>query len=98
MKSSLISMMTVVATVKGSNSGAVDQLVTIMGDIVGWLQSLGMAGAAIAFAIGGIQHIFGGAEGLRKAKPWYVGAVIGAIVLLGASAISGFLGDKINFS
>ena len=48
----------------------VQQLANMGNEFIGWMQILGVVGAAIAFAIGGFIQIFGGAEGLRKAKPW----------------------------
>ena len=75
----------------------IQQVANFMNEIVGWIQILGIPAAAIAFGIGGFQHIFGGAEGIRKAKPWYVGAAIGLVFILGASALATFLQTKIQF-
>jgi Type IV secretion system pilin len=75
----------------------IQQLANMGNEFVSWMQILGVVGAAIAFGIGGFQQIFGGAEGLRKAKPWYIGAAVGLIFILGASAIAGFLKMKITF-
>lgn len=75
----------------------INQIVELGNEVVKWIQLLGIPAAAIAFGIGGMQHIFGGAEGVRKAKPWYVGASVGLIFILGAAAIATFLKSKINF-
>lgn len=75
----------------------IQQLVTMGNEVVTWMQLLGLPAAAIAFGVGGFQQIFGGAEGLRKAKPWYIGGAIGLIFILGSSAIAAFLKNKITF-
>lgn len=75
----------------------IQQLVNMGNEFITWMQLLGIPASAIAFGIGGFQQIFGGAEGLRKAKPWYIGAAVGLIFILGASAISAFLKTKITF-
>jgi len=75
----------------------IQQLVNMGNEVVSWMQLLGLPAAAIAFGVGGFQQIFGGAEGLRKAKPWYIGAGVGLIFILGASAIAAFLKMKITF-
>lgn len=75
----------------------IQQLVNMGNEFITWMQLLGIPASAIAFGIGGFQQIFGGAEGLRKAKPWYVGAAIGLIFILGSSALAAFLKTKITF-
>ena len=70
----------------------VQQLANMGNEFIGWMQILGVVGSAIAFGIGGFIQIFGGAEGLRKAKPG-----VGLIFILGASAIAAFLESKITF-
>lgn len=75
----------------------IQQLVNMGNELVSWMQMLGIPAAAIAFGVGGFQQIFGGAEGLRKAKPWYVGAAVGLIFIIGSSAIAAFLKMKITF-
>ena len=75
----------------------IQQLTNMANDFIGWMQILGVPAAAIAFSIGGFVQIFGGAEGLRKAKPWYIGAGVGLIFIIGASAIASFLETKITF-
>ncbi|MBD8045857.1 hypothetical protein [Clostridium faecium] len=75
----------------------IQQLSELGNEVVKWIQILGVPGAAIAFGIGGIQQIFGGSEGARKAKPWYIGGAVGLLFILGASAIAQFLKTKITF-
>ncbi|WP_244991627.1 hypothetical protein [Clostridium senegalense] len=78
--------------------GAVDELNAVLVALVKGIQSVGVPAVAIAFSIGGIYHIFGGPEGTRKAKPWYIGAVVGLLVLLGAGSFSTYLEEKMEFS
>ena len=75
----------------------IQRIATMGGDLVGWMQLLSVVAAAIAFGIGGFIQIFGGAEGLRKAKPWYIGATVGLVFILGATAIAEFLKLKFAF-
>lgn len=75
----------------------VQQLAEMGNEIVTWMQILGVPAAAIAFGIGGFQQIFGGAEGIRKAKPWYIGGGVGLVFIIGASALAAFLSTKITF-
>ena len=75
----------------------IQQLANMGNEFIGWMQILAVVGAAIGFGIGGFIQIFGGAEGLRKAKPWYRGAGVGLIFVLGSSAIATFLESKITF-
>lgn len=75
----------------------IQQLVNLLNEVVGWIKMIGVPSAAIAFAIGGILHIFGGAEGGRKARDWYIGAGIGLLIILGSSALASFLQTKITF-
>lgn len=75
----------------------IQQLSEMGYEVVKWLQILAIPGAAISFGVGGLIQIFGGSEGLRKAKPWYIGAAIGLIFIIGASSISQFIERKITF-
>lgn len=75
----------------------IDQIKNLLNEAVKWLQILGTPAAALAFGIGGFFQIFGENEGGRKARPWYIGAGIGLIIILGASAIASFLQSKITF-
>lgn len=75
----------------------IEQIVSLINDGVGWGQAIGVAGCGAAFVIGGIIHIFGGPDGGRKAKAWYIGAVLGLIVVLGANSFAEFLQSRITF-
>lgn len=75
----------------------IQQVQNLGNEFVTWMQILAIPGAAIAFGIGGFQQMFGGAEGMRKAKPWYIGASVGLVFVIGASAIASFLKMKITF-
>lgn len=75
----------------------IGQLQSMANEFISWMQILGVPSAGIAYTIGGLIQVFGGAEGLRKAKPWYIGASVGLIVIIGSSAIASFLESKITF-
>ncbi|MDB2104828.1 MULTISPECIES: hypothetical protein [Clostridium] len=75
----------------------IQQLANLGNEFIQWMQILGIPAAGIAFGVGGFLQIFGGAEGLRKAKPWYIGAGVGLVFIIGASAIASFLETKITF-
>lgn len=75
----------------------IQQIANLGDEVMTWMQILGLPAAGIAFGIGGFIQVFGGSEGLRKAKPWYVGAGVGLIFIIGASAIASFLKTKITF-
>ncbi|WP_294196893.1 hypothetical protein [uncultured Clostridium sp.] len=75
----------------------IQQLANMGNEAISWMQILGVVAAGLAFGVGGFQQILGGAEGLRKAKPWYIGSAVGLIFILGASAIASFLKMKITF-
>ncbi len=75
----------------------IQQLKAMGEEFLSWMRILGVPAAAIAFGIGGLTQIFGGSEGLRKAKPWYIGAGVGLVIIIGASAIASFLESKITF-
>jgi len=53
--------------------------------------------AAIAFVIGGYYLIFGGDQGRQKAIKWFIGAAVGLIIVLGATALSTMVSDNVNF-
>ncbi|EGT0000237.1 hypothetical protein I9Y31_002530 [Clostridium perfringens] len=76
---------------------AVGSTVQFLYEIVKWGQMAALPLAAIAFLIGGILQMTGGAEGGRKARPWYIGAAVGLVVCLGCTAIAQTLQNKITF-
>lgn len=65
--------------------------------VVEWIQMLAIPAAAIAFGVGGISHIFGGKNGIDKAKGWYIGGAVGLIVALAAKSLAEFLKSNISF-
>lgn len=75
----------------------IQQLAAMGEEFLSWMRILAIPAAAIALGIGGLTQIFGGAEGFRKAKPWYIGAVVGLVFVIGASAIASFFESKITF-
>lgn len=76
---------------------AISNIQNLMFEVVKWLQILAVPAAAVAFCIGGVVQITGGAEGSRKARPWYMGAAIGLVVVLGATALASTLKSAITF-
>ncbi|EDT14252.1 hypothetical protein [Clostridium perfringens] len=76
---------------------AVNSTVQLLYEIVKWGQMIALPLAAIAFLVGGFMQMTGGAEGGRKARPWYIGAAIGLVVCLGCTAIAQTLQNKIVF-
>ncbi len=75
----------------------IQQLAAMGEEFLTWMRILAVPASGIAFAIGGFTQIFGGAEGLRKAKPWYIGSGVGLIFIIGSSMIASFLESKITF-
>lgn len=76
---------------------AVGSINQFLNEAISWGQTLSLPLAAIAFLIGGVLQMTGGAEGGRKAKPWYIGAAVGLVVCLGCTAIAQTLQNKITF-
>ena len=75
---------------------AVGSTVQFLYEIVKWGQMLALPLAAIAL-VGGVLQMTGGAEGGRKARPWYIGAAVGLVVCLGCTAMAQTLQNKITF-
>lgn len=75
----------------------IQRIVGIGNEVNSWLVILAVVGCGIAIAIGGLIQMFGGGEGFRKARPWYIGAVIGLIIILASSSIADFLKMKFAF-
>ncbi|MDM0612789.1 hypothetical protein QTH09_17400 [Clostridium perfringens] len=76
---------------------AVTSTIQFLYEIVKWGQMAALPLAAIAFLVGGILQMTGGAEGGRKARPWYIGSAVGLVVCLGCTAIAQTLQNKIVF-
>lgn len=73
------------------------QLTNMGGDLLTRMQILAGIVCALALGWGGFQHMFGGPEGIRKAKPWYIGGVVGFIIVLGAKAFAAYIKSKTLF-
>ncbi|MFC5543015.1 hypothetical protein ACFPOH_15000 [Ureibacillus suwonensis] len=62
-----------------------------------WLQMPAVIATAIAFCIGGYYLIFGGEQGRQKAVKWFIGGVVGLIVVLGAYSLANSISSNIKF-
>jgi len=70
-----------------------ERIVDILITLASSLQLLKFGVAALALIIGGITHAVGGANGVQKAKPWYIGGAVGfAIIALAQELVSWFAG------
>lgn len=77
-------------------NGVNDLLVT--GEsILSMAQTLGIISAAITFCIGGYYLIWGGERGRSKSIGWFVGTVVGLIVVMGAKGLAESVNDNIKF-
>ena len=65
--------------------------------VVRGLKIIAPPGAFIAVAIGGFYYIFGGEQGKYKAKVWWLSALIGVVIVLGADAIVNWVSDNAKF-
>lgn len=80
-----------------ASGDAVERVNSVGAEIVVAMQQVGGTGAAIAFSVGALYHMFGGDRGRDTAFRWYKGGAIGLIVLLSAFVISQFIVDKATF-
>lgn len=62
-----------------------------------WLQMPALILAAIGIAIGGYFFMFGGDQGRDKAKKWWIGSVVGLLVILGALELATSVNTNISF-
>lgn len=69
---------------------AFDKGAKVIKDFSRGLNKIGVAGAGLAFIIGGLFWIFGGDDGKRTAKQWWIGAAVGLCVVLSATTIVGW--------
>ena len=67
------------------------------GDITNLLQGVGIGVLVVFIAILGFKVVTGGREGLREAKSWVVGLIIGAVLIWGAGALAEWLQQISNF-
>lgn len=75
-----------------------DKIAQTIMQIATGAQLVGGAILVICIILCGIKIMAGGAEGLRDGKRWFVGIVIGAILLFSASAIKEWLKQKATVS
>lgn len=75
----------------------INQIVQIINEGSSGLQDIAAALVILAFVVGGILQITGGNRGAEKARPWYIGGVIGFIIVVGANAFVSYLQTKITF-
>lgn len=70
-----------------------ERIVDILTTLASSLQLIKFGVAALALIVGGLNHAVGGANGVQKAKPWYIGAAAGfAIISLAQEIVSWFAG------
>ncbi|WP_338631652.1 TrbC/VirB2 family protein [Clostridium baratii] len=73
------------------------QIETIGKDFLKNIQSLGWISLALALAAAGFSWLFGGRDGMQKAKPIIIGGIVGFIFIMGASAIATYFKGSITF-
>lgn len=66
-------------------------------EFIEWLQMPAGIGAALAFIIGGYQLMLGGDQGRQKCVKWFIGAVAGLIIVLGAIALANSVSSNVTF-
>lgn len=74
-----------------------ESLISSATNLLNWLQMPALICAAIAFVIGGYYMIFGGDQGIKKAKTWFIGGAVGLVVILGALALAESVKTNISF-
>jgi len=62
-----------------------------------WLQMPSLILAAIAIAIGAYFFMYGGDQGRSKAKFWWIGAVVGLLVIQGSLELATSVNTNISF-
>ncbi|MBY0756300.1 hypothetical protein K5V21_12665 [Clostridium sardiniense] len=83
--------------VKASGTDVFQQMETIGKDFLKNMQSLGWICLALALAVAGFSWIWGGREGMQKAKPIIVGGIVGFIFIMGANAFATYFKGSITF-
>ncbi|CUQ30166.1 pilin [Clostridium baratii] len=73
------------------------QLISMSNDFLHQLQLLAGAVCALCLGVGGFKFMTGGPEGQRNSKPWFIGSVVGFLVVLGAGAFSAYIRSKSQF-
>ena len=75
----------------------VGQIANLVTEFYGWAKILVIPCGILTLSIGGFQQMFGGAEGVRKAKPWYIGTGVGVAIVILAGILVPFLQSRIAF-
>lgn len=66
-------------------------------DFLGWLQMPSLILTAIAICVGGYFFMWGGDQGRQQAKKWWIGAVVGLVVVMGAYSLATSVNNNLNF-
>lgn len=74
-----------------------ESLISTLQRILEWLQMPAIIGAAIAFCIGGYYLMFGGDQGRQKSIKWFIGGVVGLVIILGALSLANSVSTNITF-
>lgn len=74
-----------------------ESLISLFTNLIGEAQKLLPYVVIGAMIVGAYLQATGGAEGLQKAKKWYIGGTVGLVVGLGANAIVNLLQTHISF-
>ncbi|WP_298788581.1 hypothetical protein [uncultured Marinococcus sp.] len=78
-------------------STGVNDLVSTGERIISTAQTLGLISAAIALCVGGYYLMLGGDNGRRKSVGWFIGALAGLVVVMGAYGIAQAIDSNISF-
>ena len=65
--------------------------------VLEWAQRFGILSSAIAICIGGYYLIWGGDRGRPKAIGFFIGAVVGLVIVMGAYNMAESINDNIKF-
>lgn len=74
-----------------------DSLMSSLESLLSAMQMPAGVCAAIAFVIGGYQLLLGGDQGRQKSVKWFIGAAVGLVIILGATALSELVSENIKF-
>lgn len=69
------------------------EFINRVGNVLGWIRTIGMLVAVIALVVIGIKYIFGSVEGKAEYKKTIFPYLIGCFMLMTISIIIGFIGD-----
>ena len=65
--------------------------------VLEWAQRFGIISAAIAICAGGYFLMLGGDRGRPKAIGFFIGAVLGLVIVMGAYGMAESINDNIKF-